>query len=134
MGIDWDAQLVGDGVPLPPLPLVISVGDALVVEIPTADDSGEYRYVASIFMDGLDVLSKPVDETIEVKVKKKKKAGGPAPDPLNQLSFVGLQEGKCVLFVDLSWEDQEEKLTGEKQLQVPVMENTVGRIGPLEIE
>merc|ERR1712110_367847 len=108
------------------------------VEVPTADENGEYRFVANTFMDqnAGEVLSKPVDETIEVKVKKKKKkaAGGPAPDPLLELSFIGLQEGKCVLFVDLSWEDQEEKCVSGHNLRAPVAENTIARIGPIEVE
>merc|ERR1712110_575762 len=104
------------------------------VEVPTADENGEYRFVANTFMDqnAGEVLSKPVDETIEVKVKKKKKkaAGGPAPDPLLELSFIGLQEGKCVLFVDLSWEDQEEKCVGAHNLRAPVARTQLHELVP----
>merc|ERR1711968_130372 len=97
---------------------------------------GEYRYVATVFMDRTDVISKPVDEnTADAKPsKKKKKKSHNEADPMLQLFFVGLREGKCVLFVDVSWEDQEEKLALKKQLLAPVVENTVARIGPIEVE
>merc|ERR1711870_197605 len=129
--------IVGDGELLPPRPMLIMVGDALVVEVPQTDDNGEYRYVSSIFMDGVDILSKSVDENIEVKKSKGKKKGKKAvgePDPLLQLTFVGLKEGRCVLFVDVAWEDQEEKLALAHGLSAPVCENSVARIGPLEVE
>lgn len=134
-GLDWETQLVGDGMVLPPRPLIIKLGDALVVEVPQSDDNGEYRYVSSVFMDRNDVLSKPVDENIEPKKskKKKKKATG-EPDPLLQLTFVAVKEGKCVLFVDMSWEDQEEKLATAKKIATPVSVNSVARIGPIEVE
>merc|ERR1712183_359222 len=65
--------------------------------------------------------------------KKGKKAVG-EPDPLLQLTFVGLKEGRCVLFVDVGWENQEEKLAAAHQLSAPVCENSIARIGPLEVE
>lgn len=137
-GLDWETLLVGDGQKLPPLPMVISVGDAVVVEVPISqlDEHGEYRYVTSIYMGGTDVLSKPVDEPVEVKKAKKKKSKSEAklPDPLQQYIFVGLKEGKCVMFVDVSWEDQEEKLAKDKNLIVPVPGNSCARIGPIEVE
>eukprot|EP00440_Ansanella_granifera_P026244 gb/GFBE01028499.1/.p1 GENE.gb/GFBE01028499.1/~~gb/GFBE01028499.1/.p1 ORF type:complete len:546 (+),score=139.99 gb/GFBE01028499.1/:1-1638(+) len=134
-GLDWETQLVGDGEKLPPRPMMINVGDTLIVEVPQTDEGGEYRYVANAFMDKVDVLSKPVNEVIEVKKAKKKKAkAGPEPDPLLQLTFVALKEGKCVLFVDVSWEDQEEKLCLAHGLTSPVAENTIARIGPIEVE
>ncbi|CAK0908820.1 unnamed protein product, partial [Prorocentrum cordatum] len=78
------------------------------VPISQLDEHGEYRYVTSVYMSGTDVLSKPVDEPVEVKKAKKKKAKGEVklPDPLQQFVFVGLREGKTVMFVDVSWEDQ----------------------------
>jgi len=51
-----------------------------------------------------------------------------------QLTFVGIKEGKCVLFVDVSWEDQEEKLATSKRLATPCTRNSVARIGPIEVE
>lgn len=126
---------MGEGEALPPRPMVIQLGETLVIEIPQTDEGGEYRYVANCYMDNTDVLSKPVNEVIEVKSKKKKKSkSGPEPDPLLQLTFVGLSEGKCVLFVDVSWEDQEEKLCLSKGLTSPVAENTIARIGAIEVE
>jgi len=72
------------------------------------------------------------------KKKSKKKAAAeenaPPPDPLLQLSFVALQEGKCVLFLDISWEDQEGKLCAVQELGTPVKQNSVARIGPIEVE
>jgi len=137
-GLDWETQLVGDGVKLPLLPIVIMLGDAVVIEVPTSDDAGEYRYARGIYMDVGGVLSRPVEETIEPKKpkKKKKKAAGVVkePDPMIQLSFIGLKEGKCVLFVDLSWEDQEDKLTSNYGLTAPVLENSTARVGPIEVE
>jgi len=134
-GVDWETQLVGDGEKLPNMPVTINIGDALVIEVPTADDSGEYRYVSSVFMDRVDVVSKPVDENIEkAGKKKKKKAAAPKEDPLVQFSFVAMKEGKSIIFVDVSWEDQEEKLCKKYKLVAPVAENTIARIGPLEIE
>merc|ERR1712187_50201 len=58
-GLDWETQIVGEGQLLPPRPMVVSVGDTVVVEVPQADDNGAYRYVSTIFMDGTSVLSKP---------------------------------------------------------------------------
>jgi Ca2+-binding EF-hand superfamily protein len=140
-GIDWETQLVGEGSKLPPAGSVpIVVGDALVVEVPSTDGHGEFTYVASIWMDGAENVSRPVEEVIEPKVKKKKKKKGAAaeeekpPDNLMQLSFVGLQEGKCVLFVDISWEEQECRLCSEHSLVAPVKENTIARIGPIEVD
>lgn len=134
-GLDWETQLVGLGSKLPPRPFAITLGEALVIEVPQTDDAGEYRYVANVYMDRTDVLSKPVDENI-VPVAKGKKKKGPTvePDPLLQLSFVCLKEGKCVLFVDLGWEDQEEKLAARYSLLQPIGHNSVARIGPLEVE
>lgn len=133
-GLDWETQLVGDGMLLPPRPLTIKVGDSLVIEVPQSDDNGDYRYSTSVFMDRSDLLSKPVDENIEPKKskKKKKKSSGEA-DPMLQLSFVALKEGTCTLFVDLGWEDQEEKLAAAKNLATPVAENSMARIGPVEV-
>lgn len=140
-GIDWETQLVGAGSGLPPAGAVpIVVGDAVVIEIPSTDDNCEFSYASSIYMDGTEVVSKPVEETIEPKVKKKKKGKAAAaedekpPDLLKQLSFVGLQEGKCVMFVDISWEDQEQSLCQKNELGAPVKENSIARIGPIEIE
>lgn len=134
-GIDWETQLVGVGSLLPPRPLTIKTGDAIVIEVPQTSDGGEYAYVTSVFMDGTEVLSKPVDENIEPKkAKKKKKKAAGEPDPLMQLTFVGLVPGKCVLFADMSWEDQEEKLALKKTIITPCHENSVGRIGPIEVE
>ena len=133
-GLDWETQLVGEGEKLPPRPMVMQVGETLIVEVPQADDNGEFRYMANAFMDKTDVLSKPVNEVIEVKKGKSKKKGGPEPDPLLQLTFVALREGKCVIFVDISWEDQEEKLCQRQQLPSPVAKNTVARIGPVEVD
>lgn len=90
--------------------------------------------MVSVYMDKTDVLSKPVNEVIEVKAPKKGKKGGPEPDPLLQLTFVALQEGKSVIFADVSWEDQEEKLCLTHKLLAPVSKNTVARIGPMEVE
>ncbi|CAE7220602.1 unnamed protein product [Symbiodinium natans] len=133
-GLDWETQLVGEGEKLPPRPMVMQVGETLIVEVPQTDENGEYRYMANAYMDKTDVLSKPVNEIIEVKKGKSKKKGGPEPDPLLQLTFVALREGKCVLFVDVSWEDQEEKLCLSHSLPAPVAKNTVARIGPVEVE
>eukprot|EP00929_Paragymnodinium_shiwhaense_P056428 TRINITY_DN28234_c0_g2_i1.p1 TRINITY_DN28234_c0_g2~~TRINITY_DN28234_c0_g2_i1.p1 ORF type:complete len:554 (+),score=149.31 TRINITY_DN28234_c0_g2_i1:185-1846(+) len=134
-GLDWETQLVGEGMLLPPRPLMVALGDSVVVEVPETDDGGEYRYVSNVYMDGTDVLSKPVDENIIPKASKKKKKGPAASsDPLLQLTFVPLKEGKCVFFVEVSWEDQEEKLAAVHGLTAPVAENTVARIGPIEVE
>mmetsp|Transcript_135924 Transcript_135924/g.378819 ORF Transcript_135924/g.378819 Transcript_135924/m.378819 type:complete len:545 (-) Transcript_135924:99-1733(-) len=134
-GLDWETQLVGEGQLLPPRPMVVSLGDAVVVEVPVECGAPLDRYKESVFMDRSDVLSKPVDENITPKVKKKsKKKPASEPDPLLQLSFVAMKEGKCVFFVDVSWEDQEEKLALEHELSRPVHENSVARIGPVEVE
>ncbi|CAE8646735.1 unnamed protein product [Polarella glacialis] len=111
------------------------VGETLVIEVPQTDEGGDFRYVANAYMDKSDVLSKPVNEIIEAKkAKKKSKAPGAEPDPLLQLTFVALKEGKCVLFVDVSWEDQEEKLCLKHSLTTPCAENTIARIGAIEVE
>jgi len=139
-GIDWETQLVGEGVKNPPHPFVIMLGDAVVIEVPTTDQHGEYTYVESVYMDGVEIVSRPVEEVIEPKVKKKKKKKGaaepeePAPDPLIQYSFIGLQEGKCVMFLDVSWEDQEGKLISSHGMEKPVTCNSIARIGPFEVE
>merc|ERR1712187_807315 len=85
-------------------------------------------------MHGNTVLSNPCNENVEVKKKKKKKGDGGEPAPLTQMSFVALKEGSCVLFVDLSWEDQEERLAVSKKLLTPSSDNSVARIGPIEVE
>jgi len=139
-GIDWETQLVGAGSGYPragEVPIV--VGDAVVIEIPTTDQNQEFNYTPSIYMDGTEVLSRPVEEVIEAKVKKKKKKKGAdteekPPDNLLQLSFVGLQEGTCVMFVDISWEDQESKVCVDHQLPAPVKENSIARIGPISVD
>jgi len=133
-GLDWETQIVGEGSMCPPRPMVVQVGDAVVVEVPQSDEQGEYRYVSTVYMDKTDVLSKPVDENIEPKKSKKKKSAAPVADPLLQLTFVGLKEGKCTMFVEVSWEDQEEKLASAHKLVAPVAENTVARIGPIEVD
>jgi len=97
-GLDWETQLVGDGQMLPPRPMMVALGDSVVVEVPETDDGGSFRYVATVFMDGTEILS------------------------------------KCVFFVEVSWEDQEEKLAAKHGLTAPVAENTVARIGPIEVE
>jgi len=134
-GLDWETQLVGMGNLLPPRPLTIKTGDALVIEVPQTSDGGDYAYATSVFMDATEVLSKPVDENIEPKKsKKKKKKSAGEEDALMQLTFVGLQPGKCTLFADMSWEDQEEKLAVTKRITMPCHENSVARIGPIEVE
>jgi len=137
-GLDWETQLVGDGHKLPPRPFVIKLGDALVVELPQTDGCGDYWYVSHVYMDSGDVLSKPVDEAVEPKKqkksKKKKASLAGAADKLLQLSCIAIAEGKAVMFVDLAWEDQEEKLTAAKGLRVPSRVNTIARIGPIEVE
>lgn len=138
-GIDWETQLVGEGRKNPQPPFVVFVGDAVVVEIPTTDAGGEFTYVVSVYMDGNEFLSQPVEQVIEPKKpKKKKKKSAPTPDvepdPLIQMSLVALAEGKCVFFVDISWEDQEGKLVAEHGLSTPVHENSIARIGPMEVE
>merc|ERR1712232_1291668 len=79
-------------------------------------------------------MGNPVDKDVEVKAAKKKKGPATAPDPLIQLSFVALKEGKCVLFVEVSWEDQEEMLCSQNKLATPCSSNSVARIGPVEVE
>jgi len=133
-GLDWETMTVGLGEQCP-RPMVISPNDALIVEVPRSDSNGEFGYVWASYMDATDVLSSPVDKDAEVKTKgKKKKSAGPAPDPLIQLAFVALKEGKCILFVEVSWEDQEEKLCAAHKLTAPCADNTVARIGPIEVE
>lgn len=133
-GLDWETQLAGEGMPSPPKPMVVILGDAIAIEVPVSDEFGEYRYVPTVYMDRNDILSKPYDENIEAKKKGKKKVGGAEPDPLLQLQFVAMKEGKCVLFVDLSWEDQEEKLVQARNLITPSSNNSTARIGPVEVE
>lgn len=135
-GLDWETQLLGVNVALPPRPLRVAIGDVVVIEVPQTDENGEYQYASSCYMENTEVLSKPVEENVVVKAKKKKKAAAAQPeaDPALQLSFVAMQEGTCVLFVDLSWEDQEEVLVRNHGLTAPCIENTVGRIGPIEVE
>mmetsp|Transcript_81154 Transcript_81154/g.250456 ORF Transcript_81154/g.250456 Transcript_81154/m.250456 type:complete len:204 (+) Transcript_81154:67-678(+) len=135
-GLDWETQLVGEGQKLPPRPMVVSIGDALVVEVPVECGPPLDRFTTGIYMDETTVLSKPVDENIVPKPKKKpkKKAAVVEPDPLLQLNFVAQKEGKCVLFVDVGWEDQEEPLALEHRLCRPVHENSIARIGPVEVE
>eukprot|EP00928_Gymnodinium_smaydae_P061591 TRINITY_DN45635_c0_g1_i1.p1 TRINITY_DN45635_c0_g1~~TRINITY_DN45635_c0_g1_i1.p1 ORF type:complete len:550 (-),score=159.33 TRINITY_DN45635_c0_g1_i1:46-1695(-) len=139
-GLDWETQTVGDGVRVP-WPMVIAPGDIFMVEVPQSDENCTYRFVSVAYMDGTEVLSQPCEQDVEMETKKKKKKkkkgaaepDAPPPDMLLQMSFVALQEGKCVLFVEVSWEDQEEKLAGAKGLRRPVAENTVARIGPIEV-
>lgn len=141
-GVDWETQLVGAGSKYPRAGEVpIAVGDAVVIEIPSTDGNCEFDYVPSIYMDGVEVVSQPVEETIEPKAKKKKKPKKgavveeePPPDLLKQLSFIGLQEGKCVMFIDISWEGQEMLLCQTHSLGAPVKENSIARIGPIEID
>jgi Ca2+-binding EF-hand superfamily protein len=142
-GIDWETQLVGAGSGYPRAGEVpIAIGDAVVIEIPTTDENQQWDYKASIWMDGTEVVSRPVEEEIVPKPKKKPKKpkkGAPVEeekpiDTLRQMSFIGLQEGKCVVFVDISWEDQEGRLCAEHELGIPIQENTVARIGPIEID
>mmetsp|Transcript_53878 Transcript_53878/g.138786 ORF Transcript_53878/g.138786 Transcript_53878/m.138786 type:complete len:122 (-) Transcript_53878:165-530(-) len=85
-------------------------------------------------MDRNDVLSKPCHEHIEPKKSKKKKKVAAEPDALLQLTFVAVKEGKVVLFVDTSWEDQEEKMASTQRLTTPSPDNSVARIGPIEVE
>jgi len=137
-GIDWETTLVF-GEDVPPRPgtsanaLTLQLGDALIIEVPETALGGEYRYVVDIFMDGTDVLSKPVDEDVAPSKKKKKKGAGEA-DPMVQMSFVSLKEGRAVLFVDVGWEDQEEKLCVTHKIIQPLFKYTVARIGPIEVE
>jgi len=146
-GLDWETQLVGEGRKLPGA-IEVSVGDALLIEVPKTDDSGEFTYVSSVYTDGINVLSRPLDENIVApKRKKKKKAKKqveveevPNSDDSDeqeaaesQLTFVALQPGRCVLFIDVSWEDQETKLAGMHEMCAPVSENSIARIGPVEV-
>lgn len=138
-GIDWATQILGEGVDLPyDSQAAINVGDAILVEVPKTDNLGEYRFASSIYMDGITVLSRPVEET--ASTGKGKKAGGKKgasptkekiQDEIQQLIFVALTPGTCVFFIDLAWEDQEEKLAAQHKLTTPVAENSIARIGPL---
>jgi len=49
-----------------------------------------------------------------------------------RLVFVAQREGTCTLFVELSWEHQEE-LLAQGMFPTPAAEASVGRIGPLQI-
>lgn len=138
-GIDWETQLVGLGEKLPPSPMQVVAGNTVVIEVPNTDDGGQYTFRHKVFCDSNEILSSPVEEVVEVKVKKKKqKKGAAAPDafvdqPI-QLSFVALKEGKCCMFVDVMWDDQEEKLCSQHNITQPVQENSIARIGPFEVE
>jgi len=136
-GLSWQTQVLGDGSPLPRgEEATISVGDAIMVEVPKTDNCGEYKYYASIYMDGMTVLSRPIEE-FNSGAKKKAKKGGKdtelASDQSVQFFFVALAPGKCIFFIDLGWEDQEEKLAAQQRLITPVAENSIARIGPLEV-
>eukprot|EP00928_Gymnodinium_smaydae_P081312 TRINITY_DN64860_c0_g1_i1.p1 TRINITY_DN64860_c0_g1~~TRINITY_DN64860_c0_g1_i1.p1 ORF type:complete len:563 (+),score=86.29 TRINITY_DN64860_c0_g1_i1:46-1734(+) len=135
-GIDWETQLIGEGAKQP-YPLELLVGDALIVEVPLTDDHCKFRFVSTIFMDGCDVLSRPIDQNVAMVTKKKSKKKtseqSEPPDELQKLSFVALAEGTCVLFVEVSWEDQEEVLAAARKLEAPVAENTIARIGPMQV-
>lgn len=48
-------------------------------------------------------------------------------------TFVALKEGEQILFIDVSWEDQEERLATRYKLLAPCAENTVARIGPIKV-
>jgi len=136
-GFDWETQLVGDGAKLPYMPLKVGQGDAIVVEVPATDDNGQFTYITQTYMDAPEILGGPVEEVIEPKKpKKKKKKGGdaPEPDPMIQYSFIGMKPGSCVLFVDVSWDLQEELLAKKYKLTAPVAENSVARIGPIQVE
>lgn len=139
LAFDWETQLLGAAKgKLPPMPLPITIGDAVMVEVPSTQGSGQYSFATKAYMDATQVLSAPVEAVVEVKAKKKKKKkapdAGPAPDAPVQLNFVGLKEGKCVLFVEISWEDQEEKLCATQGVEQPCAENSIYRIGPIEVD
>lgn len=148
LGLDWETQLVGEGHRLPMGAVKLFVGDAFVIEVPKTDDSGEFRYVSSVFMDGTTVISRPVEENIvphghhlhkrtKRKAKEKVHADGSDSDEQDDLdsllTFVCLQAGRCVFFIDVSWEDQESKLAEKHKTCAPVSENSIARIGPLEV-
>jgi len=141
MGIDWETQLVGQGRDHPK-EVQLTVGDALLIEVPQTDDSGDFRYVSSIYMDSALSLSRPVQQNVaahpikgKAKAKKgKKENNDPDRQDLNeQLTFVALRPGRCVMFIDVSWEDQEEKLAAKHSTCAPVNENSIARIGPMEV-
>jgi Ca2+-binding EF-hand superfamily protein len=159
LGLDWETQLVGQGRELPN-EICLNVGDGLMLEVPQTDDSGEFRFVSSIYMDGTVNLSRPLQTNVSVQnknaprmtrttmqtvtaAKEKKRTSAPRTSPpakverqrdvLEQLTFVALKPGRCVMFVDVSWEDQEEKLAAKYKTCAPVNENSIGRIGPIQV-
>lgn len=135
-GFDWETQIKGDGFSMPPMPMVINAGDAIVVEVPATDENGQYTYTSRAFMDHPDICGGPVEETIQPKAPKKKKKKGadvPAPDPNLQFSFIGIKEGTCTFFVDVCWEEEEPSLASHHNLSQPVQENSIARIGPIQV-
>lgn len=130
-GLDWEIQILGKGQKLPVLPYFV-VGDALVIEVPLAEEQGEYKFITSVHMDSEDVLAKPMEVPMVPRVNKKN-AVAAAPS-IAQLVFVAQKEGRCELFVDVSWEPQEEALASKHWLCAPAAVNSVARIGPLHVE
>lgn len=72
-GLDWETQVLGAGHKLPTGPIQLDLGDAIMMEVPKTDDSGEFRFVSNIYMDSTSVLSRPVEENIVAGGGKKKK-------------------------------------------------------------
>jgi Ca2+-binding EF-hand superfamily protein len=146
LALDWETQLVGQARELPN-EINLFVGDSLMLEVPQTTDSGEFRFVSSIYMDGTVNLSRPLQTNISIQNKNAPRMTAAAKDRKNtaalraerprdvheQLTFVALKPGRCVMFVDVSWEDQEEKLAAKYKTCAPVNENSIGRIGPIQV-
>eukprot|EP00930_Biecheleria_cincta_P011502 TRINITY_DN11437_c0_g1_i1.p1 TRINITY_DN11437_c0_g1~~TRINITY_DN11437_c0_g1_i1.p1 ORF type:complete len:591 (+),score=88.60 TRINITY_DN11437_c0_g1_i1:116-1888(+) len=143
---------------LPP-DLCLCLGDALVIKIPAADSG----ISASVYMDAPGVLSVPIrqctskDKKNVVATKSDgSAAAAPSPEPPagpapqkrgrsaravkargppaeTQLVFIAQGEGPSVLFVELSWDQLEEDLSGNSLLGIPSSDASVARIGPMKV-
>merc|ERR1719324_5587 len=133
-GLDYDFFTIKQ-VTYPPEELTLKVGDALVIKSPVTLATNTYTLVHRIYVagkdkEGKDLMSTPIEEKVEPKVKK----GKPPKDAAIFFTLIAQAVGEAQVLVEINWENEEPNLC-EKLGHQEVFEcDSVCRLGPFTVK
>jgi hypothetical protein len=133
-GLDYDFFTIKQ-VTYPPEELTLKVGDALVVKSPCTLATNTYTLVHRIYVagkdkEGKDLMSTPISEKVEPKVKK----GKPPKDAAIFFTLIAQAVGSAQVLVEIDWETEEPALC-EKLGHGEVFQcDSVCRLGPFTVK
>merc|ERR1719313_1408584 len=133
-GLDYDFFTI-KAVTYPPEELTLKVGDALVIKSPVTLATNTFTLVHRIYVggkdkEGKDLMSTPIEEKVEPKVKK----GKPPKDAAIFFTLIAQAVGEAQVLVEINWENEEPNLCEKLGHQDVLQCDSVCRLGPFTVK